>query len=270
MHIVPKKALMDPLARLARGNCWVKPFAYAHGDPGTVYNVVHYQLYRPVVWSQASQPEENAIVSGPGGELMRVTRAITHIRLCDANHAKIEALDGLAAEYLRLCQAYTTYFCTEAEPDGYLAPCFESPLSQRWQRAAIQHAAGIAQSWRSNYATAVQEYLAALAAYEEDHEPDEAPPEWRDWNTPVLKEPVIQANANVALLQPSEDSSFDYWLTSQRNWLGVPPNAASVPARSRAPIVPRSAIAVMLCPERIAPTSKRFAVWCAGTRTMPT
>jgi hypothetical protein len=210
MHIVPKKALMDPLARLARGNCWVKPFAYAHGDPGTVYNVVHYQLYRPVVWSQASQPEENAIVSGPGGELMRVTRAITHIRLCDANHAKIEALDGLAAAYLRLCQAYTTYFCTEAEPDGYLAPCFESPLSQRWQRAAIQHAAGIAQSWRSNYATAVQEYLAALAAYEEDHEPDEAPPEWRDWNTPVLKEPVIQANANVALLQPSEDSSFDY------------------------------------------------------------
>jgi hypothetical protein len=134
-----------------------------------VYNVVHYQLYRSVVWSQASQPEENAIVSGPGGELMHVTRAITHIRLCDANHAKIEALDGLAAAYLRLCQAYTRYFCTEAESDGYLAPCFESPLSQRWQRAAIQHAAGIAQSWRSNYATAAQEYLDALAAYEEDH-----------------------------------------------------------------------------------------------------
>jgi Putative transposase DNA-binding domain/Probable transposase len=143
---------------------------------------------------------------------MRLTRAVPHIRLCDANHAKIDALDALATAYLRLCQQYTTFFCTEAEPDGYLAPCFESPLSQRWQRVVIQHAAGIAQSWRSNYANAAQEYLDAQAAYEEDHEPDEDPPVWRDWNTPVLKEPVIQANANVALLQPSLDSSFDYWV----------------------------------------------------------
>lgn len=143
---------------------------------------------------------------------MRLTRAVTHIRLCDANHAKIEALDALATEYLQLCQQYITFFCTDAEPDGYRAPCFESPLSQRWQRVAIQQAAGIAQSWRSNYVTAAQAYLDALTAYEEDHEPDEAPPAWRDWKTPVLKEPVIQANANVALLQPSQDSRFDYWL----------------------------------------------------------
>jgi hypothetical protein len=143
---------------------------------------------------------------------MRLTCAVTHIRLCDANHAKMEALDALAAEYLRLCQAYATYFCTEAQPDKYAAPCFDSPLSQRGPRVAIQHAAGLAQSWRSNYANAVQEYLDALAAYEEEHEPDEAPPEWKDWNTPVLSVPVIQANANVALLQPSLDSSFDYWL----------------------------------------------------------
>jgi transposase len=61
----------------------------------------------------------------------------------------------------------------------------------------------------------VQEYRDALAAYadeDEDHEPDDAPPEWRDWNTPVLKKIVIQANANVALLQPAQESSFDYWL----------------------------------------------------------
>jgi hypothetical protein len=141
---------------------------------------------------------------------MRLTRAVTHIRLCDANHAKIAALDALAVEYLRLCQAYTTSFCTEAQPDKYAAPCFESPLSQRWQRVAIQHAAGIAQSWRSNYAAAYQDYLDLLADYEEESEGD--PPEWKEWNTPVLKEPVIQANANVALLEPAEDSSFDYWL----------------------------------------------------------
>jgi hypothetical protein len=129
---------------------------------------------------------------------MRLTRAVTHIRLCDVNHAKIVALDALAVEYLRLCQAYTTYFCTEAQPDKYTAPCFDSPLSQRWQRVAIQHAAGIAQSWRSNYATAYQDYLDLLAEYEE--EPQGDPPEWKEWSTPVLKVPVIQANANVALL----------------------------------------------------------------------
>lgn len=141
---------------------------------------------------------------------MRVTRAVTHIRLCDANHAKMEVLDTLAAEYLRLCQAYTTYFCTEAQPEKYAAPCFDSPLSQRWQRVAIQQAAGIAQSWRSNYAIAHQDYLDLLAKYQE--EPNGDPPAWKEWNTPVLKEPVIQANANVAVLQPSQVSSFEYWL----------------------------------------------------------
>ena len=35
---------------------------------------------------------------------MRLTRAVTHIHLCDANHAKMAALDVLAADYLRLCQ----------------------------------------------------------------------------------------------------------------------------------------------------------------------
>jgi hypothetical protein len=144
---------------------------------------------------------------------MRLTRAVTHIRLCDTNHTKIEALDALATEYLRLCQQYTTYFCAEAQPDKYADPCFESPLSQRWQRVAIQHAAGIAQSWRSNYAAAYQDYLDILAEYQEQSEGERGdPPEWKRWNTPVLKETVIQANANVALLRPSEDSSFDYWL----------------------------------------------------------
>jgi hypothetical protein len=82
---------------------------------------------------------------------MRVTRSVTHIRLCEANHAKIATLDALAAAYLQLCQAYTTYFCTEVQPEKYAEPCFATPHSQRWQRVAIQHAAGIAQSWRSNY-----------------------------------------------------------------------------------------------------------------------
>jgi len=143
---------------------------------------------------------------------MRLTFAMPHIHLCDANHAKLEALDVLADEYLRLCQQYTTYFCTEAQPDKYGAPCFDSPLSQRWHRVAIQQAAGIAQAWRANYANAAQAYLDAQAAYDEEHEPDEGPPVWIEWTPPVLKKTAIQANANVALLHPSKDSSFDYWL----------------------------------------------------------
>src|SRR5215467_9627386 len=109
---------------------------------------------------------------------MRLTRAVTHIRLCDVNHAKIATLDALAAEYLRLCQAYTTYFCTEAQPDKYAAPCFDSLLSQRWQRVAIQHAAGIAQSWRANYASAYQDYQDLRHEYQE--EPAGDPPKWKD------------------------------------------------------------------------------------------
>jgi hypothetical protein len=97
---------------------------------------------------------------------MRLTHAVTPIHLGDANHAKIAALDALAAEYLRRCQEYTTYCCTETPPDKYAAPCFDSPLSQRWQRVAIQQAAGVAQSWRSNYAAASQDYQDRLAAYQ--------------------------------------------------------------------------------------------------------
>jgi hypothetical protein len=142
--------------------------------------------------------------------LMRLTRAVTHIRLCEANHAKIATLDALAAEYLRLCQQYTTYFCTQAQPDQYAAPRYESALSQRWQRVAIQQAAGIAQSWRSNYAAAYRDYLDSLAEHQEEGAGD--PPEWKEWNTPVLKETLIQANTNVAQLQPSQNSRFDFWL----------------------------------------------------------
>src|SRR5262249_5546536 len=80
-----------------------------------------------------------------------------------------------------------------------------------WQRVAIQQAAVIAQSWRSNHAAAYQDYLGLLAECQEEPEGD--PPEWQDWHTPVLKATRNQANAHVALLQPAEeDSCFDYWL----------------------------------------------------------
>ncbi len=143
---------------------------------------------------------------------MKLTRAVPHIRLYATNDRKMAALDTLAGEYLALCQQYTTLFCTEALPDKYAAPCFDSPLSQRWQRVAIQQAAGITQSWRSNRENALEEYQEAYAAWEEKHQEDEPAPVWKEWNTPVLKELCLQANANVALLEQSQDSTFDYWL----------------------------------------------------------
>jgi hypothetical protein len=147
---------------------------------------------------------------------MRLTRAVRHSHRGTANQAKIAALDALAAlaaldalaeEELRLCQPYTPQFCTEAQADTYAAPCFDSPLAQRWQRVAIQHAAGSAQSWRAKYAAASRDYLDLLA--EQQEAPEGKAPEWQEWNTPVLNEPVMPANANVALLQPAQDSSCD-------------------------------------------------------------
>jgi len=37
-------------------------------------------------------------------------------------------------------------------------------------------------------------------------------PVWREWNIPVLRQTCIQANVNVAVLEPAQDSTFDYWL----------------------------------------------------------
>lgn len=104
-------------------------------------------------------------------------------------------------------------FCTEGEPDAYADLHFHSALSQRWQRVAIQQAAGIARSWRANHQRAQDEFADTRAAWhEEDHAPGETPPPWTPWQTPTLRKTVIQANANVALLQPSQDTTFAYWL----------------------------------------------------------
>jgi ribosomal protein L37AE/L43A len=108
-------------------------------------------------------------------------------------------------------------FCTDELPNGFRAPCFLTPLSERWHRNAIQQAAGIAQSWRSNCANAYQDYLDALADYQEQQadgtlEEGAKEPEWREWNMPTLRECCIQANGNVVKLEEATDSTFDYWL----------------------------------------------------------
>src|SRR5713101_6400579 len=96
-----------------------------------------------------------------------ITKAVTHIRLEATNAGKLAALDDLAQVYLPLCQQYVTLFCTDEHPDKFRATCFPTPLSERWQRVAIQQAAGIAQSWRTNRANAYQDYLDDLLDYHE-------------------------------------------------------------------------------------------------------
>ena len=92
-------------------------------------------------------------------------------------------------------------------------------------------AAGIAKSWRSNRANAIRDYEREQEKYEErlaeyqnkiaqgiaasDKEAIKEPkaPVWHEWNIPTLREWCLQTNANVAKLEPSEESTFDYWLT---------------------------------------------------------
>jgi putative transposase len=143
---------------------------------------------------------------------MKLTRAITHIRLSDANAGKLAQLDALADAYMRLCQQYVTAFCTEVEPNKYADAWLESPLSARWQRVIIQHAAGVAQSWRTNHDRVFQAYLDDPATAQAQADPQRPVSAWRKWQIPTLKQTVIQANANVVALEPSQDSTFDYWL----------------------------------------------------------
>jgi Putative transposase DNA-binding domain len=147
-----------------------------------------------------------------------ITRAVTHIRLEAANVGKMAALDELAHVYLPLCQQYVTLFCTEERPNKLRAPLFATPLSERWQRVAIQQAAGIARAFRTNRAQAYQDYVDDLLAYHEQQaegtlDAEAQEPTWKEWNSPTLRHTCIQANANVAALEPAQDSTFDYWLT---------------------------------------------------------
>src|SRR6266516_1872753 len=132
------------------------------------------------------------------GEPQRITKAVTHIRLLEANAGKLAALNALAPVYLALCQQYVTCFCTQERPNKLRDPLFHTPLSERWHRVAIQQAAGIAQSWRSNRAAAYQQYQHDLLRYQK-HQADATldakakEPQWHEWNVPVLRTPCIQA-----------------------------------------------------------------------------
>ena len=118
-----------------------------------------------------------------------VKKAITHLKLDQANPGKLQKLDALAAEHQRVMQAYVNWLIAHEirQPDKYAAVPehdIATALSDRWQRCAWQQACGIVQSWYSN-------------ARE---------------NPPELHNVCIQANANVVVIEPSRTMQFDYWL----------------------------------------------------------
>ena len=118
-----------------------------------------------------------------------VKKALTHLKLDQANPGKLQKLDELAVEHQRLVQAYVNWLIAHnlREPDKYAGlPEAEvpTPLSDRWQRCAWQQACGLVQSWYSNERT----------------------------NPPVLKNICLQANTNVVKLEKADTPTFDFWL----------------------------------------------------------
>jgi len=118
-----------------------------------------------------------------------VKKAITHLKLDQANPGKLEKLDALAAEHQRVVQADVDWLIAHEvrQPNKYAnIPAQEIPtsLSDRWQRCAWQQACGIVRSWYSN-----------------ERE-----------NPPILRHPCIQANTNVVVIEPSNTPQFDFWL----------------------------------------------------------
>ena len=116
-------------------------------------------------------------------------KAITHLKLEQANPGKLLKLDELAAEHQRVVQSYANWLIAHKnrQPDKYAEiprQAIATTLSDRWQRCAWQQACGIVQSWYSNA-----------------HE-----------NPPELHNVCIQANTNVVVIEPSNTAQFDFWL----------------------------------------------------------
>src|SRR5260370_40931631 len=150
-----------------------------------------------------------------------ITRAVAHIRLLEANVGKLSTLDARVRAYLELCQHYTTLFCqAESKPGKWSEPVYATELPERLHRVALQQAAGIAQSFRTNRSAAYQAHLQDVAAYEAAKAQAEAEgrmatfkrrvPTWTEWNMPVLRVPVMQANTNGVVFEPSPYSPLHY------------------------------------------------------------
>src|SRR5258708_35845997 len=107
---------------------------------------------------------------------------------------------------------------------------WEAGLSDRLDRVALQQAAGIAKSWRTNRQAAYEAYLEDLAEYAEARakaeisnvslDPNRQEPSWKEWNLPELRVPCLQANANVVVVEKAQDKRLTISCASPR-WTQV-------------------------------------------------
>jgi putative transposase len=118
---------------------------------------------------------------------MKLKKAITHLKLSQANRGKLNKLTHLATEYIRVVQAFVDHIYDHKATNKYAdLPPIETKLSQRWKRCAWMQACGIMESFFSN---------------------------GRE-KKPVLKSVCIQANSNVVVIEKPTHSRypFDFWL----------------------------------------------------------
>jgi hypothetical protein len=83
-----------------------------------------------------------------------VKKAITHLKLDQANPGKLQKLDELAAEHQRVVQRYADWLIAHKnhQPDKYAEiprQDISTNLSDRWQRCAWQQACGMVVQQRS-------------------------------------------------------------------------------------------------------------------------
>jgi hypothetical protein len=116
-------------------------------------------------------------------------KAISPLKLDQANPGKLQKLDELAVEHQRVVQGDVDWLIVhevkQPNKDAVIPEQdIPTPHSDRWQRCAWQQACGSVQSWYSN-----------------ERE-----------NPPVLRTVCLQANANVVVIEPSSTAQFDFWL----------------------------------------------------------
>jgi hypothetical protein len=99
---------------------------------------------------------------------------------------------------------------------GMLIQAYQPSFLSGISASPSEPPAGIARSWRTNRQAAYDAYLEELLEWKQAQEQNPDPtcqePTWHEWNLPILRVPCIQANANVVVVEPSEDSTCDYWL----------------------------------------------------------
>jgi putative transposase len=114
-------------------------------------------------------------------------RAITHLKLDDANAGKLQKLDAVAAAYMTLVQQYVDYIVEHDVRDAHKfdpLPAIETPLISDWPRCAWMQAVGIMSSFYSN----------------------------QRQNKPTLRKTALWSNCHVVKIEPSRTPYYDYWL----------------------------------------------------------